>query len=376
MTRQKSLIVFLTSSLLFAPAVAAQSAEETVTKMFETAVASPTVPGISVAIAGQEGIIWAKGFGYADLEHQIPMSTKTKMRIGSVAKPMAAAGLMRLYDQGKVDMDGDVRRYVPTWPEKRAVVTLNHLTSHRSGIRHYKGDEFMINKAYASSADSLAIFSSSPLLYTPGDKSTYSTHAWTLVAAAMEGADGARHFATIMEEEVFKPLGMKDSSLDDQYKIIPNRQRPYEISDGQLINAPQTDHSWKWAGGGIIASTSDVARFAVAHTMDGFLKPETRKMMFTQQTLNDGSKVDFGVSWIVGFGNNFQRYKNSPTTLAMMERHKNSVMHSGGSMGGVTMMILCLEHERAVTVVKNVSSENSANMYTLALKTLDAFHQQ
>lgn len=375
MTRQKSFSVLIAACLLFAPAAAAQSAEETATKMFESAVASPTVPGISVAVAGREGIIWARGFGYADIEHQVPMSTKTKMRIGSVAKPMAAAGLMRLYEQGKVDMDADVRTYVPSWPEKHAVITLNHLTSHRSGIRHYEGDEFLINKPYASSAESLAIFSSSPLLYTPGDKSTYSTHAWTLVAAAMEGADGARDFAAIMEEEVFKPLGMMDSALDDQYKIIPNRQRPYEIRAGMLINAPQTDHSWKWAGGGIIASTSDVARFAVAHTMDGFLKSETRKLMFTPQKLNDGSRVDFGVSWIVGFGNNLTRYKDHPTAPAMMERHKNAVMHSGGSMGGVTMMILCLDHNRAVTVVKNVSSERSANMFLLALQTLDTFYQ-
>ena len=131
--------------------------------MFEEATASPTVPGISVAIAGKDGVIWSKGFGWADIENRVAMSTRTKMRIGSVAKPFTAAALMRLYDQGKIELDIDVRTYVPAWPEKHASITLRQLASHTSGIRHYENDEFMSNRKYPTVIDSLDIFKESPL---------------------------------------------------------------------------------------------------------------------------------------------------------------------------------------------------------------------
>ncbi len=344
--------------------------------MFEQAVTSATVPGISVAIAGTDGVIWAKGFGWADVENKVPMSTQTKMRIGSVAKPFTTAALMRLYDQGMIDLDVDVRSYVPAWPEKHAAITLRQLTSHTSGIRHYDGDEFMSNVNYPTVAGSLDIFKESPLKFEPGSEQSYSTYAWTLVSAATEGADGGRDFKEIMQQEVFGPLEMNDSAFDQQYEIIPNRQRPYSIYEGEMINSPQTDHSYKWAGGGFIASTSDVARFAVAHTGADFLKEETLTEMFTKATMTDGNQSQFGIGWQIGFDRYLERFSEDQEALRIMGEHANAVMHSGGSAGGTTMMILCRDHKRGVAVVKNVDRDNSVSHFLLALKTLDIFHQK
>lgn len=348
-------------------------ADKVAEALFEKAVAAESVPGISVALAGRDGVIWAKGFGYADLEQQTPMSTKTKMRIGSVAKIFTTAALMRLYDQGLVDLDKDVRDYVPLWPTSHEIITLRQLTSHTAGVRHYNGREFELNTHSNSVTESLDIFKDSDLLYSPGTDHRYSTYAWSLVSAASEGADGKRDFKQIVREEVFKPLALKDSSFDEKETIISNRQRPYQYVDGKLINAKQTDHSYKWAGGGFIASTSDVARFAMAHNTAGYLKGETLDEMFTKAKLADGTEVPFGVGWIVGYDRYIERYADNPEALALMKAHGNAVMHSGGSMGGITMMILCREHNHAVTVVKNVSGEDSANVFLLALQTLDIF---
>jgi serine beta-lactamase-like protein LACTB len=341
--------------------------------MFEEAVTSPTVPGISVAIAGKEGIIWAEGFGWTDVENQVPMSTMTKMRIGSVAKPFTTAALMRLYDQGKIDLDVDVRTYVSSWPEKHAAITLRQLTSHTSGIRHYEGDEFFSNEGYSTVVDSLEIFKTSPLKFEPGSEQSYSTYAWTLVSAAIEGADGERDFKEIMQQEVFIPLGMNNTALDQQYEIIQNRQRPYTVDEDRLINAPQTDHSYKWAGGGFIASTSDVARFAVAHIDGDFLREETVTEMFTKAELTGGDSSQFGIGWQIGFDRYLDRHSEDQDAMRIMQAHPNAVMHSGGSMGGTTMLILCPDHERAVAVVKNVSRDSSSSHFLLALKTLDIF---
>ncbi len=341
--------------------------------MFDQAVSSPTVPGISAALSNKDGIIWAEGFGWADLENRVPMSTQTKMRIGSVAKPLTAAALMRLYDQGKVDLDIDIKTYVPAWPEQHDSLTLRQLTSHTAGVRHYEDGEFQLNQHYETVGSSLDIFKDDPLKFTPGSDYNYSTYAWTLISAAIEGADDNRDFKTIMQQEVFEPLNMQDSVLDEQYEIIPNRQRPYSVHEGQLYNSPQTDHSYKWGGGGFVASTSDIARFAVAHASGDFLKKSTADQMFTSAVTSSGKVVDYGIGWHIGFDLYKERFKDDAEAVRIMNEHPNSVMHSGGSMGGTTMMILCRDHGRAVTVVKNVSGDNSTNHVLLALKTLDIF---
>lgn len=368
-----------TSYLIVEPRVELLRAGQAVIEarvLFENAVASPTVPGISVAIAGKEGVIWAEGFGWADIENRVPISTRTKMRIGSVAKPFTAAALMRLYDQGKIDLDVDVRTYVPVWPEKHATITVRQLASHTSGIRHYQGEEFLNNQYYPTVTGSLDVFKDSPLKFEPGSEQSYSTYAWTLVTAAIEGADGERDFREIMQQEVFIPLGMLDSALDVQYEIISNRQRPYSVIDGELRNSPQTDHSYKWGGGGFIASTSDVARFAMAHLSGDFLKPATITEMFTRATTTDGQTIDFGIGWQIGFGRYMERFSDDIDAIRIMKEHPDVVMHSGGSMGGTTMMILCRDHERAVAVVKNVDRDKSTNHFLLALKTLDLFYKK
>jgi len=343
--------------------------------MFEQAVASPTVPGISVAVAGGEGVIWARGFGWADLESKVPMTTRTKMRIGSVAKPFTAAALMRIYEQGRVDLDADVRTYVPAWPASHPVITLRQLTSHTSGVRHYEGDEFLSNRYYPTIVESLDIFKDSPLKFEPGTDQAYSTYAWTLVSAAIEGADGGRSFGDVMQQEVFTPIGMQESTLDVQSEIIPNRQRPYTVVDGELRNAPQTDHSYKWGGGGFIASSSDVARFAMAHLDGKFLKPDTVAQMFQPAPMSGGRFSQYGIGWQIGFGRYLEKYSDDANALRIMAEHPDAVMHSGGSTGGVTMMILCRDHGRAVVVVKNVDSEESAVPFLLALETLDVFYK-
>jgi serine beta-lactamase-like protein LACTB len=351
------------------------SAEKFLTETYQQAVSSVSVPGISVAVANRQGIIWAAGFGYADIENQVAMTSEHKMRIGSIAKPFTTAAMMRMAEQGKIDIDTPVANYVAAWPAKHAPLTLRQIAAHTSGIRHYKDDEFFSNVAYGSVTESLAIFADDPLLFLPGTDKQYSTYAWTLLSAALEGADGQRDFKQIMYDEVFTPLAMLDTRFDDQYPIISKRQRPYTWQDDQLQNSMQTDHSYKWAGGGFLATASDVSRFAIAHLDEGYLKQATLTEMFSPATTLDGTTLENGIGWVVGFGGYQERYTDQPEILAIMDRHKDSVLHSGGSMGGTTMMILSRSHGLAVTVVKNVDGDDSVDVVKLALMTLDSFHQ-
>ncbi|MBU3020304.1 serine hydrolase [Aestuariibacter sp. A3R04] len=372
------LIVAIAPLLSFS-GIADDAVNQELDTLFKRAVAHDTVPGITVAVGDNSGHLFIGAYGFADVENNIPMTPLHKVRIGSVSKLIATAGLMRLKEQNKIDLDAPIRGYAPAWPENKPTITLRQLTSHTAGIRHYKegANEFMLNKQFDSINDALALFKNDPLLFFPGNDHSYSTFSWTLVSAAMEGADKGRNFRQIIEQEVFSPLKLENTAFDDQYSIIPHRARPYIVDDNSLMNAPQTDHSYKWAGGGFISTPSDIVKFAVAHVVTDYLSMETTSEMFTKAKLNSGENVNFGIGWVVGFDDYIKRekYQQNSRAQALMAAMPRAVMHSGGSMGGTTMTILCTEHNRAVTVVKNVSGDDKADIFLLALEALSAYHR-
>jgi serine beta-lactamase-like protein LACTB len=312
----------------------------------------------------------------------VPMTKETKLRIGSVAKVITTAALMKLYEQGKVNLDSNIRDLVIEWPKKHKNITLNHLTSHTSGIRHYKHshteDESLSNIKYKNTIDALNIFKDDPLKFTPGTEFSYSTYGWTLISAVMEKAT-RKDFKAIIFDEVIAPLNLDNTTFDESDVLIKNRQRPYTYSHGQLYNSQEVDVSYKYAGGGFLSTPSDIVNFAIAHTKFSFLKEDTLNMMFKNTKLIDGSDNIFGIGWEVGFNRHIAKAiahaKENVDQLRIMKEHPKSVMHSGGSVGGTTMMILCIEHEHSVTVVKNVGHEPTANVFSLALRTLDLFHK-
>ena len=374
-------------------AVADHDARRLVNALFRDAVKAESIPGLSVAVADNHMGIWARGFGYADLENRIPMTARTKLRIGSIAKVFTAGALMRLYEEGKIDFNAAITEAVPQWPAKHATITLSDLVSHTSGIRYYLSwDEFYSNVEYVSTLDALSIFKDDDLLFTPGTQKAYTTYGWTLIAAAMESAVNGKNFKQIMEDQVFIPLNMLDTHFDDNGPIIAHRQRAYSYIDGQLMNSPEVNSSYKYAGGGLLSTPSDVVTFAMAHIDEGFLTSNSLSMLFEEKILPDNTHTEIGIGWFIGFESRLATMKHqlneSQSTedltkperkairklIRIMQQHPHSVMHSGGSVGGESMLILCLEHQHAVAVVKNVDPGPEADTFSLALRSLDAFY--
>ena len=170
-------------------------------------------PGIAIAVAVGGETVWSEGFGYADLEHRVPMSPAVKFRVGSISKSMTAAAVATLVEAGRLDLDAPVQRYVPSFPEKAHPVTTRQLGGHLAGIRHYQGDENLIRDPYPTVLDGLAIFADDPLLHEPGTAFAYTSHGFNLISAVVAGAAG-RPFLDYMREAVFRPLGMRDTVAD------------------------------------------------------------------------------------------------------------------------------------------------------------------
>src|ERR1700733_10870130 len=153
--RRKSFFFLLGSAaalLLMSSWAVASSLPEVVSEVRSRILAdlAPKVPGLSVAVAEDGKLIWSEGFGFADLDARKPVTSETLFRIGSVSKTLTAAGLMLLVEKGKVDLDVDIHRYVPDFPDKGHPINTRQLAGHLAGFRHYRGREFYLNRHYAT----------------------------------------------------------------------------------------------------------------------------------------------------------------------------------------------------------------------------------
>ena len=146
-------------------------------------------PGLSVAVGLDGRIVWAEGFGWADIEQRVPVRPSSKFRVGSVAKPITVALLALLYESGDIDLDAPVQRYLPSFPEKQYPITARQLAGHLAGIRHYQGDEFLGSRHYETVLDGLEIFRDDPLLFEPGTQFSYSSYGYNLLSAVLRRRD-------------------------------------------------------------------------------------------------------------------------------------------------------------------------------------------
>ena len=192
--------------------------------LLDSVMQANSIPGLSVAVGMGSQIMWSEGFGYSDLTHDVMVTPLTKFRVGSVSKPITAAAIGALVEEGALDLDAPVQTYVPSFPEKQWPVTTRLLAGHLGGIRHYQGEENFSSVRYPTVLSGLAIFQDDPLINEPGTEFSYSSYAWNLISAVIEGASGEA-FLDYMDRVVFDPLEMGQTVAGHTDSIIPNRTR-------------------------------------------------------------------------------------------------------------------------------------------------------
>ena len=159
--------------------------------------ASTHVPGVSVAVVEDAELTWAGGFGFADLENNVPATEHTLFRLASISKSLTATAAMQMWERGQLDLDAPVQKYCPAFPQKQAPITTRQVMGHLGGIRHYKAasqeDPEVGNTKHFDNPiqGGLDFFKNDPLVADPGSHFHYSTQGYTLVGCVMEGASGA-----------------------------------------------------------------------------------------------------------------------------------------------------------------------------------------
>jgi CubicO group peptidase (beta-lactamase class C family) len=320
------------------PVMAQSGAVNSARALVRTLMLREQIPGLGVAVAVDHRIVWSEAFGYADLENRIPATAQTMFRIGSVSMPLTSVAVGLSMQRGRLNLAADVRSYVPSFPQKRYPFTVEQLAGHLAGIRHYQGDEFRSATRYRTVQDGLAIFARDTLLFEPGTRFAFSTYGWTLVSAVLESVTGTG-FLDLMHQEVFEPLRLRHTGPDWPDTVMPNRAQFYEqADDGSIRVAPGVDNSYKWAGGGFVASPEDLARFGLALLPPGVLDSTITNRLWTSLRTQDGVETGYGIGWAVGRDADERRV----------------VSHTGSSVGGRAILLIYPDERVVVAIATNL----------------------
>lgn len=258
-------------------------------------------PGVMAAIVKDGDVIWSGAAGMADMESSIPLTTETKMRIGSVSKPLTAALLLRLSDQGLIDLRTDIRKWVPEFGADQSVpVSALLLAAHTSGIRQYDFANYLdANNVFYHSTltEAFAKVAGDALMHAPGESFHYSSLGYNVLGIAAERVSESQ-FADVMAREVTQPLGLQNTMVDHPLEIIPNRTRFYtRYPDGIVRNTIWRDSSDYYPSGGMLSTAEDLARFASAVFDSAWLSAEAKSLLTAEQTTTSGDPVGYTFGW-------------------------------------------------------------------------------
>ncbi len=257
------------------------------------------VPGLSAALVVDHKIAYEQGYGLADIENNVPASPLTVYRLASISKMITAVGILQLVESGELHLDTPLRDFLPDFPEHATQVTSELLLKHQSGIRHYQGDEITSTHAYANVSDAFAVFRDDPLLFTPGEKFSYTTYGFNLLGAVIERASG-QNFVEFIGEQICRPAGMNTLRPDRPSQIIPHRAAGYRLRGTVLLNDVAVDVTNKIPGGGWCSTSGDLARFAIALNQEKLINRKSLERMWTPQKTSSGEQTDSGLGCFIG----------------------------------------------------------------------------
>jgi len=358
----------LITLLLLAPSAFGEELEPGLRAAIDAAVRAEMEQqeAVGVAVGVIEGgvVVYCAGYGWADRENEIPVTTGTLFRWASVSKPLTAVAAMQLVEAGRLDLDADVRTLVPEFPDHGAAVTTRQLLGHLGGIVHYSNGpvvrtqrEYAEEHPFESVINALDLFKESPLVAAPGEAFAYTTHGFILASAAVERA-GGDPFARQVHNRIAEPLGMTTLRPDYQWEKIDGRAKGYKRVLGAIVPSTDTDVSWKLGGGGWISSIEDMAKFAAGLMHDELMKPETRRQMWTEGVTTAGERTGYALGFAIGEQGGTPR-----------------ITHTGSQEKTRTRLVIYPERGHGMVVMTNAEYADPGAFSTAVYAAMKAWRQ-
>ncbi|MDX1645195.1 MAG: serine hydrolase domain-containing protein, partial [Thermoanaerobaculia bacterium] len=346
--------------------------------------AEEKLPGLSLAVALEGGIVWAEGFGWAELDSRTPVTPATLFRIGGVSESLTSAAVGLLSDRGRLDLDAPVGRYLPDLPGATRVVTTRQAMAHAAGIRSYRGEEEIFRRiGCADDSERLAIFAGDRLRFPPGSARRYSPYGWVLVGAVVAAVAG-ESYVDFVRREILVPLGMESTMPEVAGASTSESAHPYYprlMLDPRwgLQDAPAVDLSCILPAGGFLSTPSDLVRFGSAMTAGGLLEPATLEELETPVRTDAGSSSDSSVpsgeqalGWSVrrvplGPDGNLSRIVGRGLEAPVRRSLLSATTVGGQVPGATTSLLLVPEHGIVIAVASNVSGAETVSSLALGL---------
>ena len=296
------------------------------------------IPGVALTIIQAGQPIKTAAYGFADLEHRVPVSEETVFEIGSVTKQLTSGGILLLQQEGKLSIDDKISKHIGDIPAPWTNITVRHLLTHTSGIKSYTGlSGFELTKRLTQK-QFLEAFRDRPLNFVPGESWNYSNTGYSLLGYIIENVSG-RSYWDFMHAKLFGPLKMNATTNREPTVLIPHRAHGYERTNGVWINRDY-DLTDVFAAGAVVSTIGDLAKWNAALDRDDLLHADSKIAMWTPATVAQGRSTKYGLGW----------------NIDEVDGRKN-IGHGGSTSGFSASLQRFPEDQLAVIVLTNTDEQ-------------------
>lgn len=301
--------------------------------------------GIAAGVSRNDSLLWKGGEGHCNIEKNILFTPETKTRIASLIKPMTAVAIMQLYEQGKIDLDVPIQRYVPEFPKKeKGDFTTRQLMEHTAGIPSYKPKEVNNEIQYDDIEAAVAIFQDRDLVSYPGEEYHYTSYGYVLLGRIIEKISGI-NYEDYMQKNIWDPAGMTDTGIEEYSVNYTNKSLLYTTTaSGYFIETQKTNLSDRVPGGGVYSTVDDLLKFGEAILSNKLISAPTLEEMLIPITQMEGKK-NYGLGWSI--------YNEK-------QGFDYAFGHSGSQRGAASILVIIPDQQACIIALSNTSGTSSA----------------
>jgi CubicO group peptidase (beta-lactamase class C family) len=333
--------VLITLFLLYASlAISVSAQSEKVDEFIKAEMQKRKIPGLSLAVVKNGEVIKAQGYGLANIELNVPATAETVYQSGSVGKQFTSAAVMLLVEEGKINLDDKISKYLDGTPEIWKEITVRHLLTHTSGVKNYGEKDLNFRLDYTDE-ELIKVAATFPLDFQPGEKWSYSNTGYVLLGFVIKKAAG-KFYGDFLKERIFTPSGMATARVINEEDIIPNRAAGYRLSKGEIKNQRYVSPSLNTtADGSLYLTVLDMAKWDAALYSEKLLKRSSIDQIWTPVKLNSGKTHPYGFGWGIG------------------EFNKHKLIEHGGAWQGFTTHISrYVDDKLSIIVLTNLAGAN------------------
>ncbi|MEM9052294.1 MAG: serine hydrolase domain-containing protein [Bacteroidota bacterium] len=296
----------------------------------------------TVLVADSGSLVYEKSFGLANEELGVRHTPNMRFVLGSITKQFTAVLVLQLVEDGKIQLNDPVNKYLTNYPNPRGSdITIHHLLSHSSGLQHWNGvDNFLMEEArnHFEKDSIMVLFTQLPERNEPGESFQYSSIGYYLLGMILENVTG-EEYGELLQEQIFVPLGMNSSLYTETDEIVPNRVSPYRYNflKAEYENAEYRDPSTTFSTGGIISTAEDLLKWDQALYSTQLLSEEYLNLLFAPNFdrygygfhVNlRGEHADLNIRWhgglVTGYRTQITRLIDENKTIILLSNHRDT----------------------------------------------------